>query len=172
MKLKKKFYKLYIFLNDAQKQGNIEFQTIFIGWVPRNFFKKVYITWLLSKLTKPMTRPSLAMNAYWANPEPLWLSIVHAYRSRELWGLRPWMWGLSLKKGHLILTPDYYESRYQACDLFIRASAKSRELMPSCVPTQDYLNNFLWCFSDKVSQYPFWSRPVQAYRHDCKVKSS
>ena len=67
-----------------KNKGILNFQTIFIGWVPRNFFKKVYFTGLLSKLTKPMTRPSLAMNAYWANHEPLWLSIVHAYRSRVL----------------------------------------------------------------------------------------
>ena len=40
------------------------FQTIFIVWVLRNFFKKDYFTWLLSKLNKPMTRAILAMNAY------------------------------------------------------------------------------------------------------------
>ena len=67
-----------------KNKGILNLQTIFIEWVPRNFFKKVYISWLFSKLTKPMTRASLAMDAYWANPEPLWLSNFHAYRSRVL----------------------------------------------------------------------------------------
>ena len=35
-----------------------------------------------------------------------------------------------------------YKVRYQACDLFIRASAKSRKLLPSFGSTQDYLNNY------------------------------
>ena len=47
-----------------KNKGILNFQTIFIGWVPRNFFKKDYSIWLLSKLSKPMTRAILAMNAY------------------------------------------------------------------------------------------------------------
>ena len=35
-----------------------------------------------------------------------------------------------------------YKARYQTSDLFIRASAKSRKLLPSFGSTQDYLNNY------------------------------